>query len=221
MLDQVINTYNAAIYDTDREQALDVIHSAVEQGIGPEDIIFKVVVPALDQMIKSISEDFDANLAQNFIASQIAQEVTEEMVAKFPTKPESIGLMIIGTACGDMHSLGKKIVSGCLKALMVDTIDLGVNVPAEKLVDAAVANNAQIIGVSAMMIHTAMGDDGSLKVRKLLKEKGLEEQIRIIVGGAPYRYDSELYKAAGADAWAEDGVTAGRVITALIKEVQS
>ena len=220
MMEQYIKAYNEAVYDTDRELALEVIHGAVEQGVSPQDVIFKIVTPAIEQMIKSISEDFDANLAQHFMTSQIAMEVTEEMLAKFPTKPDVIGLMIIGTAYGDMHSLGKRIVSGCLKAMMVDTIDLGVNVEAEKFVDAAVANNAQVIGVSAMMVHTARGDDGCMKVRRILKERGLEEQVKIIVGGAPYRYDHELCKVVGADGWAEDGITAGKVITDLIKEVQ-
>ena len=219
MLGPYIKAYNEAVYDTDRELALEVIHDAVAQGVSPQDVIFQIVIPAIEQMIKSISEDFDANLAQHFMTSQIAMEVTEEMLAKFPSKPEMIGLMIIGTAYGDMHSLGKRIVSGCLKAMMVETIDLGVNVEAEKFVDAAEENNASVIGISAMMAHTAMGDDGCLKVRQILKERKLEEQIKIIVGGAPYRYDHELYKMVGADGWAEDGITAGKVITDLIREV--
>lgn len=221
MLDQYIKAYNEAIYDTDREQALEVIHDAVAQDVSPEDVIFKIVVPAIELMIKSISEDFDANLAQNFMTSQIAMEVTEEMLTRFATKPDVIGLMIIGTAYGDMHTLGKRIVCGCLKAMMVDTIDLGVNVKAEKFVDAAVANNAQVIGISAMMVHTARGDDGCLQVRRILRERGLEEKIKIIVGGAPYRYDPELYKIVGADGWAEDGITAGKIITELIREAQA
>jgi len=221
MLKQYIKAYNEAVYDTDRELALEVIHDAVEQGVSPQDVIFKIVIPAIEQMIKSISEDFDANLAQNFITSQVAMEVTEEMLLKFPSKPDVIGLMIIGTAYGDMHSLGKRIVGGCLKAMMIDTIDLGVNVEAEKFVDAAAANNAQVIGISAMMVHTARGEDGCLKVRKILKERGLEEKIKIIVGGAPYRFDAELFRIVGADGWAEDGITAGKIITELIREVRS
>ena len=221
MLDQYIKAYNEAVYDTDRDQAMAVIHGAVANGVSPEDAIFKIVIPAIEQMIKSISENFDANLAQHFMTSQIALEVTEEMLAKIPTKPETVGLMIIGTAYGDMHSLGKRIVMGCLKAMMVDTIDLGVNVAAEKFVDAAVENEAQIIGISAMMVHTARGEEGCLKVRQILKERGLEDKIKLIVGGAPYRYDPELYKVVGADGWAEDGISAGKVITELIRGLKS
>lgn len=54
------------------------------------------------------------------------------------------------------------------------------------------------------------------KVRAILKERGLEEKIKVVVGGAPFRFDRELYKGVGADAWAQDGVSAARVITDLI-----
>jgi len=100
---------------------------------------------------------------------------------------------------------------------MVEVDDLGVNVPAEKFVDAAVAGNAQVIAVSAMMVHTATGENGARKVRALLKERGLENQIKIVVGGAPYRFDNELYKTVGADGWAADGIAAGKMIVDLIR----
>ena len=81
MLEQYIRRYNEAVYDTDRDLALAVIHDAVAGGVPPQDVIFKIVVPAIEQMIKSISEDFDSNLAQHFMTSQIAMEVTEEMLS--------------------------------------------------------------------------------------------------------------------------------------------
>jgi len=220
MLEPIITSYNDAVFDTDRDQALRIIRDAVDKGITPEQIVFQVVIPAIEQMVKSISEDFDTNLAQHFMAAQIAAEVSEEMIARFKKPPEIIGRIVIGTAFGDLHTLGKRIVGGCLRSMMFEVTDLGVNVPAEKFVDAAVECNAAVIGISAMMVHTARGPDGCLKVRRILKGRGLEEKIRIIVGGAPFRYDPELYKAVQADAWAEDGITASKVITEMIKGIQ-
>jgi len=219
MFDQIVKAYNEAIYDTDRDEALRVVQDAVKQGISAEDIVFKVVTPAIDLMMKSIAENLDANLAQHFLTAQIASEVTEQMLPLFKQAPESKGLIVIGTAFGDMHSLGRRIVSGCLKAMMIDVIDLGVNVTAEHFVEQAIAHQAQVIGISAMMVHTARGEDGCLKVRQILKDKKLENKIKIIVGGAPYRFDDQLYKVVGADAWAADGISSGHVIADLIKEV--
>lgn len=220
MLDRIVREYNEAIFDTDREKALEVIHDAVARGVTPEEVIFRIVVPAIEQMVKAISENLDANLAQHFMASQIAAEVTEEMLARFATPPEVVGRVVIGTAAGDLHTLGKRIVMGCLKAQMIEAFDLGVNVAPERFVAEALARDAQVIGISAMMVHTAMGEEGALRVRQLLREQGLEKRLRIIVGGAPYRFDPEMYRKVGADAWADDGISAGKVITALIREVR-
>lgn len=217
MLEKVIAAYSEAVFDTDRDKAFEVIHDAIAQGVTPEEIVFKVVIPSMEMMIKAISEDFDANLAQHFMASQIASQVTDEMVALFQTSPETIGRVIIGTSHGDMHTLGKRIVSGCLRSLMIDVIDLGVNVSADHFVDAALEHDAGIIAISSMMVHTARSEQGCLAVRQLLKERGLEDRIKIIVGGAPYTWDTELYKVVQADAWASDGISAGKIIKDLIE----
>lgn len=215
-----MKAYNQAIFDTDRERALKVVHDALEDGMKPEDVVFGLVIPAIEAMVKSISEDFDASLAQHFMASQIGAEVVEEMIPKFAQRPDFIGHVVIGTSPGDFHGLGKRIVIGCLKAFMIGATDLGLNVSPERFVDEALARNAQVIGISSMMVHTARGENGCLKVRRILQERGLEDRIKIAVGGAPYRFDHDLYKIVKADVWAENGVTAGKVITDLIKGVQ-
>ena len=221
MLTQVIAVYNEAVFDTDRARALEGLRQAVKDGVSPEDIVFKVVVPGIEAMMKAISEDFDSNLAQHFMTAQIALQATEEMLPLFATPPQIVGRVVIGTAKYDLHSLGKRIVSGCLRSLMIEVVDLGVNVDAARFVDEAVAHKAEVIGISAMMMHTADGPDGCRRVRQILKERGLEKSIRIVVGGAPFRYDPELWRSVGADGWAADGITAGRVIADLVREVRS
>jgi methanogenic corrinoid protein MtbC1 len=88
-------------------------------------------------------------------------------------------------------------------------------------VDAAVEHGARVIAISTMMVHTARGPGGCVGVRKLLQERGLEDRIKIAVGGAPFRFDPELYKVVGADTWAENGILAARVITALLRGGES
>lgn len=220
MLENVVKAYNEAVFETDKDAAFAVVEAALAAGATPEEIVFEVVIPAVEEMMSNITKDPEANLAQHFMTAQIAADVTEKMLTRFKHPPESIGRVVIGTAHGDLHSLGKRIVMGCLKALMVDIVDLGVNVPAEKFVDAAVEQDAQVIAVSAMMVHSATGENGPRKIRQLLQERGLESRIRLVVGGAPYRFDNELYKTVGADGWAADGVNAGKVVIDLIREIK-
>lgn len=220
MLQKVLAEFQEAVYDTDQNRALEIVHKAIDNGVAAEDVVFKIVIPTIEKMITSISEDLGINLAQHFMTAQIAAVVTEEMIPHFKKSPEVVGCVVIGNSSGDFHGLGKRIVIGCLKAMMIDVIDLGLNVPPERFVDEAVANKAQVIGISSLMVHTARGENGCLKVRQILNERGLEEQIKIIVGGAPYRHDHELYKVVQADTWGENGIVGGQIIKDLITEVQ-
>lgn len=217
----VIKAYNEAVFETDKEAAFQAVDAALVRGVTPEQIVFQVVIPAVEEMMTRIGQDPDANLAQHFMTAQIASEVTEKMLAKFAHSPEIIGTVVIGTAYGDLHSLGKRIVGGCLRSLMMEVADLGVNVPAQRFVDEAVRIGAQVIAISAMMVHTAEGPHGARAVRAILRERRLEDRLRIAVGGAPYRFDDTLYRTVGADAWAPDGISAARVIVALVDEVKA
>jgi trimethylamine corrinoid protein len=212
------SSFQAAITDTDRGEALRVVQSAVEAGIPAEKVLFELVLPALDRMVRSVSEGCGASLAQHFMTSQIASELAAWLIPRFQNQRGPAGRVVIGTSVGDFHALGKTIVSGCLRAHNYIVIDLGLNVAPEAFVDTALAEEASVIGISSMMVHTAVGGLGCRKVREILRARALEDRIKVIVGGAPYRHDPALYRAVQADAWAEDGLTAAGVIHALIKE---
>lgn len=216
-IEKIRNDYNSAIFDTNKVQALKVIHDALDQGISPEDIVFKIVIASIDSMVQAV---VSLSLAQHFMTSLIAEEVVGELIPRFEKKPGITGCVVIGTSQGDFHGLGKTIVIGCLKANMINVIDLGLSVSPEIFVKEAIAHNAQVIAISSMMLHTARGENGCLKVREILRSKNLEDKIKIVVGGAPYRFDHNLYKVIKADEWAENGLAATKVIKDLIKGVE-
>ncbi len=218
-LEDIIRAYSEAVFDTDRARARRVVDEALARGVTPEDVVFRLVVPGVDGMMAALGRTGEVSLAQHFMAAQIAGEVTEAMIPRFRSVPEVAGRVIIGNSAGDFHALGKRIVAGCLRALMMEVVDLGVNVPPERFVDEAAARGAQVIAISSMMLHTARGERGCLAVRRLLRERGLEGRVKVAVGGAPYRLDRELWRVVQADAWAENGLLAARAIAALVKEV--
>lgn len=220
MKSDFFNLYNEAVFDTNKIRVNEIIKLALNDGYAPEDVIFKIIIPSLDSMMFRLADKEEVNLSQHFFASQIASEITEDLLEKFANPPEKQSIIIIGTSPGDFHGLGKRIVTGCLKAHMMEVVDLGLNIAAEKFVDAALFHKSNVIAISSMMYHTATGENGCLKVRKILKEKKLEEKIKIIVGGAPYRFDPKLYQIVQADDWAENGNMAGQVISKLIKNAE-
>jgi methanogenic corrinoid protein MtbC1 len=220
MIEPVANAYREAILDADRDRALAVVDGALQMGIAPEQIVAKVVVSTIEAIFQSVTANFELCLAQHYIASQISSEVVETMVPRFRKNPEPIGRVIIGTSHGDVHGLGKNIVAGFLKTQMVNVFDLGLNVPAERFVDEAVKHDAEVIAISSMMVHTARGHKGCLRVRRLLRERTLETKIKIIVGGAPFNYDENLYRVIGADESAWNALAAIPAVRRLIQEVR-
>jgi 5-methyltetrahydrofolate--homocysteine methyltransferase len=184
-------------------------------------VVFKVVVPTMERMLYAAVGDVETSIAQHFMAAQIAQEVVEAMIPMFSQAPEIAGHVVIGTSAGDFHGLGKRIVSGCLAASLIEVSDLGLGVPASRFVDEALAVGAQVIAISSMMVHTARAEQGCRGVRRILRQRGLEGRIKVVVGGAPYRFDENLFRAVGADAWARTAVEAVPVIVRLIREAGS
>jgi len=218
----ILDDYLKALFDTDKTGALQIVQQALDSGITPESVIFDVVVPGMEQMVGGmISPDTLITLSQHFLASQIAEEVTDRLIPLFALVPEVQGSVVIGTSHGDFHGLGKKIVIGCLRARMFQVTDLGINVAPELFIETALAQKAEVIGISSMMVHTATGPRGPKRVRELMQQQGLEEKLRLVVGGAPYRFHDNLFREVGADAWADTAANAPAVVARLVQEVRS
>jgi len=215
------NDYYDAVFDTDRDRALAVIQRALDAGVTPEEVIFTIIIPGMEKMIGGMMTDSLVTLSQHFLASQIAEEVTDMLIPRFKTAPEMQGQVVIGTSFGDFHGLGKKILSGCLRAKMFQVTDVGINARPERFVEEALSVGAHVIGISSMMVHTAVGDNGPRRVRALLREQGLEDRIKIVVGGAPYRFHDTLYQEVEADAWGATAIDGAEIIASLLRGMHS
>jgi len=123
----------------------------------------------------------------------------------------ALGKIVIGTVKGDLHDLGKNLVGIMLKGAGFDVIDLGKDVPAEKFVETAKEENANLIGMSALLTTTT---PVMKEVILLLKEKNLLGDIKTIIGGAPA--SKEYAREIGADAYAFDAANSVVVAKELI-----
>jgi len=121
------------------------------------------------------------------------------------------GKAVIGSVQGDQHDIGKNLVGIMLKGSGFEVIDLGSDVAPERFVDAAVESGAQVIGMSALLMTTM---PVMKKVVEMIKERGLEGELKTIIGGAPV--SSDYAQEIGADAYAFDCVSAVERIRGLI-----
>jgi 5-methyltetrahydrofolate--homocysteine methyltransferase len=122
----------------------------------------------------------------------------------------SLGKVVIGTVKGDMHDIGKNLVGIMLKGAGFEVIDLGSDVPAERFVDSAVSEGASVIGMSALLTTTMAGMRG---VVDLIRERGLDRDIKVIVGGAPLSKD--FANEIGADGYGYDATSAVTLVKKL------
>jgi 5-methyltetrahydrofolate--homocysteine methyltransferase len=125
----------------------------------------------------------------------------------------SRGKVILGTVQGDLHDIGKNLVGIMLQGAGFEVLDLGTDVPAEKFIDTALAENASIIGLSALLTTTM---PRMKSVVDLVEERGLSDELKVIVGGAPL--SEEFARSIGAQGYAYDAANAVEKVVALVAE---
>ena len=115
----------------------------------------------------------------------------------------SIGKVIVGTVKDDIHDIGKDLVVGMLKSANIEVTDLGVDVPPEKFIDAVKETGATVISLSALL---TVAFDSIKATVDALKEAGLRDKVKIMIGGGPV--DETVRKYTGADSWGADAQAA-------------
>ena len=174
--------------------------------------IKEVLEPALDEIGKRWAAE-SISLAAGYLAGKIAEDALLKALEAEEAVPQTKGPVVIGNVEDDFHSLGRKLVGIFLKAAGWKVIDLGNDVPAEDFVDAAVAGDAKIIGVSAMMLTTA---ENIRKIRFELDRRGLTGRILLAVGGAVFKIRPELVAEVGGDGTVASAVDAPRLMAELL-----
>jgi 5-methyltetrahydrofolate--homocysteine methyltransferase len=124
----------------------------------------------------------------------------------------SRGRVVIGSVQGDLHDIGKNLVGIMLKGAGFEIIDLGNDVPPERFVETAVAEDAPVIGLSALLTTTM---SGMKSVVELIEQRGLSDKIKVIVGGAPL--SREFADEIGADDYGYDAANAVERVSELME----
>lgn len=157
---------------------------------------------ALTEAIRDVGERFgkgDLFLPDLVCASEVLKKafpVINEAIEKQGGSESSVGRVVIGTVFGDIHSIGKGMVATLLYAAGFKVIDLGINVKGEDFLKAVKDENADILAMSALLTTTAMEQK---KVIEGLKEAGIRDRVKVIVGGSPI--NQEFADSIGADGY--------------------
>ena len=188
------------------------VEKALEEGSSPLEVI-----DVLSGCMREIGDKFarlELFLTDLMMAGDVMKVALEILLPKIPKEKISTkGKIVIGTIKGDIHDIGKNIVSAMLTASGFEVYDIGKDVSASKFLEEAEKVKADIIGASALMTTTmpALKD-----LIDYIKAKNLRNKYKIIIGGGPVT--KEYAEEIGADAYAENAVEAIKVIENLIKK---
>jgi len=158
-------------------------------------------------------EYFLPELAFSAEAMKAAMEVLQPALLAGDEKNRSKGKVIIGTIQGDIHDIGKTLVATMLAANGFSVVDLGADVAYAKFVEEAAKNEAGLVCMSALLTTTMAGQG---RVIEQLKEKGLRDKVKVLVGGAPTNLS--WAEEIGADGYAENAVAAVQMASSLLSQ---
>ena len=176
-----------------------LIQKALSEGVGPEEIMDKMMIPAMDVVGDRFSRN-EIFLPEMMIAARAMNtglEILRPMlVAKGVTGK---GKVVIGSVKGDIHDVGKNIVSMVLQGAGYEVIDLGIDTPPEKFVDAVKQHQPRFVLMSALLTLTMSMMEETIKA---LQQSGLREKVKVGVGGAPLTQN--FADRIGADFYGKD-----------------
>lgn len=205
MTEEILKQLINAIVEGETEQVIDFTNQAISASIEPMAIIDQGLIPGMDIVGEKYScgDYFLPNLIISANAMQEAMKLLEPELRARQQERKSAGKVVIGTVHGDIHEIGKSLVATMLSANGFQVYDLGVDVPVAVFLDKIRETGANLLGLSALLTTTMVTQR---EIVQKLKEAGLRDQVKVMVGGAPVT--RSWAEEIGADGYAEDAIGA-------------
>jgi len=192
-----------AVIDGQHKEIPKLIAQMLEQGAAPMDIIKNGLLSGMGIVgprFKS-GEMFMPEVMLSAKTMNIGLDIVKPLIVEGDM--EIAGKAVLGTVESDLHDIGKNLVKMLLESSGFQVIDLGIDVTAERFIEAVAEHKPDVLGMAALLTTTM---PNMRKTIQLLEEKGLRGSVKVLVGGAPVYED--FARAIGADGYAADGAAA-------------
>lgn len=211
---EILNQLQQAVILGEPDQARELATQALESSIAPLTAIEEALNPGMQVVGDRYErgEYFIPDLMMAAEAMKAAMAVFEPVLMARREQRQVLGTVVIGTVEGDIHEIGKSLVATMLSTVGFRVHDLGVDVPASEFVAQVRETGANVVGLSALLTTTMRNQEAVIAA---LKEAGLREQVKVIIGGAPT--NPEWAQIIGADAYAENANEAVEVVRRLLE----
>lgn len=208
MKDQLIQ----AITEMNEQEALNLAQEMLDKGEDPH-----AVLDAGTEAMGLIGDKYDTGeyfLPELLLAGEIMKnigEIVKPKLAGSTGQRERIGKVVLGTVAGDIHDIGKDVVSFILDVNNFEVYDVGVDAPASKFVEKIQEVKPKVVGMSGLL---SQAFDQMKKTVDAIEEAGLRESVKIMIGGAVM--NEEVAEYAGADAYGKDATAAVKLAKSWI-----
>ena len=213
MPEDFLESLRQSVLEGTPERAAERARQVLERGMEPLDAINLGFVPGMDRIGEQFArrEVFLPDLVAAGEAMKAAMNVLEPEMRRRGIERQARGRVVLGTVRGDIHEIGKNLVSILLSASGFRVFDLGVNVPPETFAQRALELEADIVGASALLTTTMAGQK---QVIEELERAGLRRRVKVMVGGAPVT--RQWAQEIGSDGYGKDAVSAVVLAKSLV-----
>ena len=202
-MSNIMDRIKTAVEDRKRNEIQNLVNEAIADGIPAENIINEALIAAMDVVGRRFSsgEIFVPEMLVSALTMKMGLDIVKPLLVG--SEGASRGTILMGTVKGDLHDIGKNIVIMMLEGAGFNVVDLGVDATVEKVVDKVEEFKPEILGLSALLTTTM---PEMQNVIQALKERGLRDKVKVMVGGAPV--DTKFAEKIGADGYGEDAAQA-------------
>jgi corrinoid protein of di/trimethylamine methyltransferase len=210
-MSEILNEISENLQRGKAKVVVELVQKALDEGLSPGTILEDGLLAGMN----IIGGKFKANevfVPEVLVAARAMNKGTEALKpALAAAGVKSKGIAVIGTVKGDLHDIGKNLVKMMLEGKGIEMVDVGVDVPAEKFLEAAREHNASLVCCSALLTTTM----GEIKpVIDLIRSSDISDKVKIMVGGAPIT--QSFCEQVGADAYSPDAASAAETAIQLI-----
>ena len=207
LLDQIKN----AVYEGLEDETPSMVQAAVDKGTSPQ-----AILDTMMEAMEMVGEEFKneeiyiPEVLCSCYAMQNGSEVLTPLLLE--NQQTAAGTIVLGSVKGDMHDIGKNLVKMMFEGRGFKVVDIGIDVPEERFVEAAVKEKADIVACSALLTTTMPEIP---KIVKAFEDAGVREQFKIMIGGAPITQD--FCDKTGCDAFAKDAGSAAEAAVQICR----
>lgn len=199
------------VREGEMEETIERVKQLLEQGKDADDLLKNALIPAMDEVGK-LFQDGEYYIPELLVAAR-AMKAGVEILKPLLVKSSNIsrGKIVLCTVKGDRHDIGKTLVAMTFEGAGFEVVDLGVDIPPEKILESIKIHKPIVLALSALLTSTMLE---MKEVVEAIKKAGLRDTIKIVIGGAPVtdRYAKEI----GADFYGEDPLSAKDYILNII-----